>query len=869
MSPPRHGRIGWLFCLFTLALSSTGFAALTAHYRLDETSGTIINAAVGPSGSLAGTGSTWVSGQITKALNLDGNGNGYVEDDAALDGDGTNSNITISFWVNKADVAQVANAVFIQKGFAGARTYSFQLQSTDGIQFVRERAQGGSYTRTGPASIVADTWYHVVGVYNRNQPVLDVTAQNNMQLFVDGVSQGTRSSSGNLSNNVARFTLGAQDAGAGAFNQRFVGKIDDVGVWNECLTFGEIAALNALGRFEGLELSSPQIDQFVNAFANQGSITIGANNWHYATGLGSTTIGTTGGSAGADAYVVMDSNGNGMMIGAGAAPTLTTVATLSGATEDTPYTITYAALAAAADEADADSSPLYFRASRYYGTLTKDGVPVVLNSTLLGPGESWVWTPKTNVCGSAVTAFLARAFDGVYQSFAVAVPVNVACVSDTPSLSYLDFNETATFDTQSSAGAQGWTQYKPEPVINYFGWTNTSYAGGTPGEAGGTFQRLPAEAAGYYADTDLGGVLGLDDSLSASGRLIFTNNVSFNANIYLGHFNTNGFAGLNSSFVGLLFNENSVTNLRVYAYMRLQDGTVRTSSSSTALLTNIAYFDYNYDPNGNSGLGQLVVNLRNSGSNVIATQTLNLFAGDRDTGAQLNSWGASEGALPYGVNTIDMFWDNVSYTRTPQPAPAPSDLSYTALYPPIAVASPTMIVRDGDNSLSSATVRVSGNYQSGQDLLVYTQVGNIAGAWNSGNGTLTLSGSDTVANYQTALWTVKYQNTSATPSLLTRTISFKANDGTTDTATLTRNILLSTPPAGFNILTLTSLSSSGTAVFGFVGGVGFKYSLDWSTNLANPGWVAVITNTAPPSGVLSYTNSSSAPQNFYRTRLVP
>lgn len=690
-----------------------------------------------------------------------------------------------------------------------------------------------------------------------------------MQLFVDGVSQGMRSSSGNLSNNVARFTIGAQDAGAGAFNQRFVGKIDDVGVWNECLTFRKIAALYALGLFEGLELSSPQIDQFVNAFAGQGSITIGANNWHYTTALGSTTIGTIGGTAGVDAFVVMDSNGNGMKIGAGVAPTLTTIAALTGATEDTPYTITYAALAAAADEADPDSSPLYFIASRYYGTLTKAGVPVVLNSTLLGPGESWVWTPNTNACGPAVTAFLARAYDGAYQSFAVPVPVNVTCVSDAPSLAYLNFTETATFDSEASAAAQGWVLYKPEPVINYFGWTNTSYAGGTPGEAGGTFQRIPDLGAGYYADTDLGGVLGLDDSLSASGRLIFTNNVNFNANIYLGHFNTNGFAGLNNCFVGLLFNENSVTNLKVWAYMRLQDGTVRSSASSTATLTNIAYFDYNYNPNGNSGLGQLVVNLRDSSSNVLATQTLNLFAGDKDTGAQLNSWGASEGALPFGVNTIDMFWDNVSYTRMPQAAAAPADLSYTALYPPIVIASPTMIVRDGDNSLSSGTVQVSGNYQNGQDMLVYSQVGNIAGAWNSGNGTLTLSGSDTVANYQTALWSVKYQNTSATPSLLTRTISFKANDGTTDTATLTRNILLSTPPAGFNILTLTSLSSSGTAVLGFLGGAGYKYALDWSTNLANPGWIPVITNTAPPSGVLSYTNTSSAPQNFYRTRLVP
>ena len=40
----------------------------------------------------------------------------------------------------------------------------------------------------------------------------------------------------------------------------------------------------------------------------------------------------------------------------------------------------------------------------------------------------------------------------------------------------------------------------------------------------------------------------------------------------------------------------------------------------------------------------------------------------------------------------------------------------------------------------------------------------ITGSWNAATGTLTLSGSDTVANYQAALQAVKYQNTSDNPS---------------------------------------------------------------------------------------------------------
>jgi hypothetical protein len=871
-SSAHHTLARWLLGLLAIAALTGGlpvFAALTANYKLNETSGTTINAQVGPSGSLTGSGNAWIAGQLGNALSLDGNGNGYVEDDAVLDGANTNNNITVSFWVFNPSSASQPGATILQKGMTNQITYSFRLDATGGgIDYSRDRAQAGYYVRNS-GSLAYDTWHHVVGVYSRNQAATnDITANNNMQLFIDGKSAGTRSSSGNLTNSTGRFTIGAQDAGGGNFNMRFQGNVDDIGVWNECLTFKKIAALYALGIFEGLDLSSPQIDQFVNAFANQGSITIGADNWHYATGLGSTTIGTTGGTAGNDAYVVMDGNGNGMKIAPGAAPTLTTVASLAGATEDTPFTITYAALAAAADEADPDSPSLSFMASTIYGTLTMSGTNVVPNVTLLSPGESWVWTPKTNACGLGVTSFLVRAFDGVYQSFPVPVPVNVTCVNDSPSLQYLNFYESATFNSETSASAQGWTGYNNN-VLNVFGWSNTSYAGGAPGEAGGTFQRVPVDAAGWYADTDLGGTLGLDDALSASGRLVVTNNISANGNWYLGHFNVNGFSGLSTNFVGLQFAESSATAIRMFAYVRLQDGTARVSSASTVTFNSIAYFDYNYDPNGNGGLGQLVVTLRDSGSNSLATQTLNLLAGDKDIGAQLGAWGASEAALTLGVNYIDMFWDNVTYTRAPQTAPSPVALNYTALYPPLAIAPTTMTLRDGDNSLSSALVQITGNYQNGQDLLVYTQIGNIAGSWNSANGTLTLSGSDTVANYQAALWSVKYRNTSSTPSLVTRTVSFKANDGVMDTATLTRDISVSAPPAGFNVLSLTSVSSAGTAVFGFMGAPAYRYALDWSTNLALPNWSPVVTNLIPAGGLTSYTNTSAARENFYRTRLVP
>src|SRR5205085_10424227 len=44
-------------------------------------------------------------------------------------------------------------------------------------------------------------------------------------------------------------------------------------------------------------------------------------------------------------------------------------------------------------------------------------------------------------------------------------------------------------------------------------------------------------------------------------------------------------------------------------------------------------------------------------------------------------------------------------------------------------------------------------------------------------GTLTLTGSDTVAHYQSALRSVKYFNTSDNPSTASRTVSWQVDDG--------------------------------------------------------------------------------------------
>jgi len=96
-----------------------------------------------------------------------------------------------------------------------------------------------------------------------------------------------------------------------------------------------------------------------------------------------------------------------------------------------------------------------------------------------------------------------------------------------------------------------------------------------------------------------------------------------------------------------------------------------------------------------------------------------------------------------------------------------------------ATASPYVFDADRLNR-TSATVRVGIDFQSGKDVLNFSNSAtlDLTRSWNTATRTLTRSGSDTVSNCHTGLHNVACTDTSTTPNTaLTRTIYFQANDG--------------------------------------------------------------------------------------------
>ncbi len=132
------------------------------------------------------------------------------------------------------------------------------------------------------------------------------------------------------------------------------------------------------------------------------------------------------------------------------APTLTTVSTLEGFTEDVDKDITYDMLATAADESDVETQSLTFVIQEISsGSLQKlNGSvwTVAAVGTTWGKDGKFRWKAATNANGE-LNAFKVNASDGQLLSAAIQVKANVTVVNDAPVLatgSTLAYTENGT-----------------------------------------------------------------------------------------------------------------------------------------------------------------------------------------------------------------------------------------------------------------------------------------------------------------------------------------------------------------------------------------------------------------------------------------
>nr|MDZ8007734.1 hypothetical protein [Nostoc sp. DedSLP05] len=202
-------------------------------------------------------------------------------------------------------------------------------------------------------------------------------------------------------------------------------------------------------------------------------------------------------------------------------------------------------------------------------------------------------------------------------------------------------------------------------------------------------------------------------------------------------------------------------------------------------------------------------------------------------------------------------------------------------------------------NLSGATVSISSGFKYSEDILNFTNQNGITGSYNRGTGVLTLIGTATIANYQTALQSITYANSSDNPTLITRTISFVVNNGAANSTAVTRNInITAVNDAPIAIVTNSAVAYSENATTAIDPGIiltddslnlvsatvsissGFKSSED-TLNFTNKNGISssynsstgvlTLTGTATVADYqtalqsITYTNSSDNPSTATRT----
>jgi VCBS repeat-containing protein len=136
---------------------------------------------------------------------------------------------------------------------------------------------------------------------------------------------------------------------------------------------------------------------------------------------------------------------------------------------------------------------------------------------------------------------------------------------------------------------------------------------------------------------------------------------------------------------------------------------------------------------------------------------------------------------------------------------------------PATPVAPSLTLTDVDagETITGATVQITGNYAGAQDILAMG--GTHAGITASQIGdTLTLTGNATPGAYQAALRDVTYRNSSDSPSTLTRTLTFTATDDDALTASDTKNVQFTAAddaPSAVNDSTTVGEDSGVTLIF--------------------------------------------------------
>jgi hypothetical protein len=225
-----------LVLIAVISMAGSVSAEMIAHWEFDEGSG---QTAYDSAGSNNGTiyGATWTAGKIGGALSFNGT-DSYVNvlDDPSLRFDQYDS-FSISYWAKSQPLTDGRYVISkMRASGSGVFGYASGYYAPEGqFTFLAEKSDKGYVNlMTQIDAAPADSWAFVTTVYDNK----------NMKIYVNGELENT----GTFTFDTGA-TVPTQDLCIGAWaydtsrDHYFKGFIDDVRIYNNALTAGEIQAL--------------------------------------------------------------------------------------------------------------------------------------------------------------------------------------------------------------------------------------------------------------------------------------------------------------------------------------------------------------------------------------------------------------------------------------------------------------------------------------------------------------------------------------------------------------------------------------------------------------------------------------------------
>ena len=206
----------------------------------------------------------------------------------------------------------------------------------------------------------------------------------------------------------------------------------------------------------------------------------------------------------------------------------------------------------------------------------------------------------------------------------------------------------------------GWISINLPVNNNDFGFRNSDFAGGNPGEAGGFFSQTDEVA--WYGNDTIGNFTG-DEILSASGLMnIRSVEDGYNNNIHIGHFDRDDFTLQSINGIGFQILEWEDTTPPQYFFrICYMIGDYEDCLFTITGFDESRTWSYLYDPKDGS-YGSLTVSISDSGSGEL-TETVYLSADQRTSIGNLNTFGLAEkNDNAASTAKCEFYIDNVSYT---------------------------------------------------------------------------------------------------------------------------------------------------------------------------------------------------------------